>query len=68
MMQEVATIPFVDRETTDECLAIVRAAPASIAFCLSILRDGDVEVTMGVEDGRRLLDALNEALRLASTG
>jgi hypothetical protein len=43
-MKEVATIQFIDAESSGEALAIVRATEGRVAVCISVMVDGDIEV------------------------
>jgi hypothetical protein len=62
MMRETATIKFQDAVTRDEAVAIVRQDANTVALCLSLKSDGDVEVVMSKEDAHKLLDALKQAV------
>jgi hypothetical protein len=62
MMKEAATIKFIELDTSSEALAIVRYDQASVAVCLSVQSNGDVEVVMRKEDARALLEALRTAI------
>ncbi len=66
-MEEVRTIQFVDAETKESAVAVVRVAMGIVGFCLSLEEDGDIEVFLGVDDCRTLVAAINEALVLASS-
>jgi len=61
-MTEAATITFRDVSTEDEGVAIVRYDTNSVALCLSLKEDGDVEVVMTKVDARKLAAALTKAL------
>jgi len=61
-MEEVATITFKECETGSEAAAIVRRDAESVALCLTIENNGDIEVFMKREDARKLVDALQAAL------
>jgi hypothetical protein len=62
MMREAATITFLDAESSDEAVVIVRFDEKHVALCLSLKSDGDVEAVMRKEDAKRLLDALKRAV------
>jgi hypothetical protein len=64
-MVNVATIKFVDCDSDEEALAIVRASRGIVALGISLIHDGDIEVVMKSEDCDRLLDALQQALAVA---
>jgi len=61
-MKEAATITFQDADTSDEAVAIVRYDASSVALCLSLRADGDMEVIMAKRDARKLIDALMKAV------
>lgn len=55
------TIPFVDQETQEQGIVIIRTTPSSIGLTVSLRRGGDLEVFLTPEDARLLLDALQVA-------
>jgi RHS repeat-associated protein len=57
---------YADAETDQQIVAVLRAANSIVGLCLSIAEDGDVEVFLGVEDCRALVNSLNQALVSAS--
>jgi hypothetical protein len=61
-MIEVATIKFMDLETSSGALAIVRCTATEVAMCFSLETNGDIEVTMSKADARRVLLALHKAV------
>ena len=64
-LQEVVTIKFMDADSQEEALAIIRATEGQIALCLSIKQNGDVEAFFGPEEGKRLVEALQQAILLS---
>jgi hypothetical protein len=60
--KEIATIEFVDAETSDSAVAIIRLGNGAVGLALSLSRDGDVEVFLSPSDTARLVDALREAI------
>jgi hypothetical protein len=64
-IKEIATIKFTDDDSGQEAVAIVRAAEGQVALCLSLARDGDVEVYMRRDAFHSLLDALQQAASVA---
>jgi hypothetical protein len=66
MMQEIAAVAFLDADSGEEALAIVRAGPAGIALALSLQRDGDIEVVLKPREAEALMAALGEAVIIAS--
>jgi hypothetical protein len=61
-MREIATIQFFDSESGGEAIAIVRAGREQIALCVSLEKDGDVEVFLRIEDCESLVKALEQAI------
>ena len=57
-LSEIATICFTDLESGDEAVAVIRAGEGRLALCLSLAKDGDVEVVLASEDCDRLLAAI----------
>jgi hypothetical protein len=64
-MTNVATIEFTDRDSGDAGLFIVDAGAEGVRICLSLRQDGDTEAVLAVEDARRALGALQEAIARA---
>ena len=64
-MKEVATIQFIDVDSSGEALAIVRAAEGRVALCISSIADGDTEVVFQTKDCERLLEALRRAIAIS---
>jgi hypothetical protein len=61
--KEIGTLTFVDAESNDEAVAIVRISGANtIGLCLSLRSNGDVEAFMRRDDARRVVEALTAAL------
>jgi hypothetical protein len=68
MMEEIATIRFVDVETRQSAVAIIRAAKNVIGLALSTEDDGDVEVFLSIEDCQRLAADLDKAISTLGGG
>jgi hypothetical protein len=66
-MEQIAVMPVRDLESGDEAYALIRAGNGHIALGLSLRNDGDVEIVMTVDDGRRLLHFLQQALAAADS-
>jgi hypothetical protein len=62
-MKEIATIKFVDADTKDDALAVVRASQGVVALALSLRSNGDTEVFLSRPDCDRLVQALQRAAR-----
>lgn len=60
----IPSIGFVDRESGDEALVLVRVIDDLAGLALSFRHGGDLEVVMGLEDLDRVIEALQTA-RLA---
>lgn len=62
MMEEVATVRFLDAESRDEAWVIVRASDNLVGIAFSLKSNGDFEVFLEHEDCRRLIAELQRAL------
>lgn len=60
----IPPIGFVDRESGDEALVLVRVIDDLAGLSLAFRHGGDLEVVMGLEDLDRVIEALQTA-RLA---
>jgi hypothetical protein len=65
-MKQVVTIQFTDDDSGGNAVVIIRAARGSVALCLSREEDGDVEVVFNPEVCRNLIEALEQAISLAT--
>lgn len=63
-MKDIATVKFLDKETGEETLAIVRADKDKIALSLSLMSNGDIEVMMGRVEARDLVTALQTGIEV----
>ncbi len=61
-MKEVATIRFIDGDTKEEALAIIRADGDRTVLCLSHKSDGDIEVCMTKDEAKLVIEALQQSL------
>ena len=61
-MKEAATINFTEVDNSDDACAVVRYDEASVAICISLKSNGDMEVVMRKEDAKQLMDALKKAI------
>ncbi len=64
-MREVGTLQFIDQDSGQEALALVRASTDMVAFALSLERDGDIEVAMRPEACMRLIQILQRGVAAA---
>ena len=62
MLEEVVTIKFMDTDTNDEAVAIIRYDENSVAVALSLKSGGDIQVVMKKEDAKKLSEALKRAV------
>jgi len=62
--QKVATLKFMDAESKAQSVAVVRTTSAAVGVCLSVEKDGDLEVFLSPADCKNLIDALREGVRL----
>jgi hypothetical protein len=58
---QVATIPFTDRDSGDEAMALVRVEGEIIGLALSLRQNGDIEVLFGRQELEQLIEALQKA-------
>ena len=65
-MQEVDTIHFLDSDSGDDAVAIVRVSAGRVALALSLRADSDTEVVMQPADCEALLRALQQAISIAN--
>ena len=63
MMNEADTIKFIDVETSEESVVIIRYDESSVAICLSVKANSDLEVVMTKKDALALLEALRKAVK-----
>ena len=61
---EIATIRFSDRDSGDEALMVVRVIGETTGLALSLVRNGDTEVSFGAEELDQLIGALQKAREL----
>jgi hypothetical protein len=62
----LANITFVDKDSGDHGLAVVRFQKEVIALALSLQHNGDLEVFLGVHEVDQLIEALTRAKAMAS--
>jgi hypothetical protein len=60
-MAQIASINFVDKDSGQPGFVGIRVQGAVVGLTLSLQDDGDIEVFLGSDDARRLLDALEQA-------
>jgi hypothetical protein len=64
-MKEVATLNFIDFDSKDEAVIIIRATRDLIAICFSLKEDGDAELILSSEEWRTFLVQFERALAIA---
>jgi predicted TIM-barrel enzyme len=67
-MTEIATIAFVDRDSNDDAVVIVRAGDDLIYLTLSLRHNGDLAVVFSASECKSLVEALQEACSYLSGG
>ena len=60
MERQAVTINFVDIDTNDDGVVILRIVKDKIAFTLSLMHGSDTEATLSVQDFNRLFAAFQE--------
>jgi len=60
-MNELTTFTFTDASSGDEVCVVIRYGDGSVAFAMSLLSNGDVEVVMQKQTLSKLIDALTDA-------
>jgi hypothetical protein len=65
-MKEIATVSFNELESSTDALVIVRAGPGCVAICSSLNEDGDLEVVLGLQACKALMEALSRAMLAAA--
>jgi hypothetical protein len=64
-MQEIKTIEFIDAESRESGIAVVRADKQVVSLALSLMDDGDIEVFLPLEVCRSLITAMSEGVKIA---
>jgi hypothetical protein len=60
--REATMIPFIDTDSGDEAVAVVRATETGVGLSLSLRKDGDIAVFLRVDDCERLITALQQTV------
>ena len=58
---EIATICFLDRDSGDEAVMVVRAEGETAGLAVSLCKGGDIEVFFGRQELDQLIEALKKA-------
>ena len=64
-MKEVATLNFIDSDSNDEALIIIRVEKDLVAIAFSLKKDGDVELVFRSGEWQTFLVYLQRALAIA---
>jgi len=64
-MKEVATLNFVDFDSKDEALIIIRAEKDLIAITFSLKKNGDIQLVLSSEEWQTFLVQFQRALAIA---
>lgn len=64
-MNQIRSLNFVDAESHQSGVAIIRAGQGEIGITLSLEDDGDTEAFLTLHDGELLLEALQQAVAVA---
>ncbi len=62
--KEAARLKFKDAESRAQTLAVVRTTSVGVGLCLSIEKDGDLEVFLSPADCKKLIESLQEGVGL----
>jgi len=58
------TLEFYDKENKDKCVIILRRVRNEIGICMSLEKNGDMEVFMDVDKARKIKIFLEEMIYL----
>ena len=64
-MEEIVNFNFADADSGEEVYLSIRAGNNVIALALSIESNGDVEVFMPKDIGKKVVEALTQSLQLS---
>jgi len=67
-MNEVRTIEFIDADTHENGVVVVRTDKRVVSLALSLKTNGDIEVFLPLDVCRSLIDAMSQAVDDASHG
>ena len=60
----IPTISFIDKDSGDEGVVLVRVSGDAVGLAVSLRKNGDVEVFLGAEELDRLIRVLEDARRV----
>jgi len=66
IIDELATITFVDGDSGNSAVAVVRRCGDKIAVALSIERNGDIEVLLDMDSAGKLQQAIRSGIEMIS--
>jgi len=58
IIKEIATIPFIDADSGNEAVAIVRQCGDRLAIAVSLRKNGDIEVLLDADTAKRFASAM----------
>jgi hypothetical protein len=64
-MSQIAMVEFIDADSSDQAVVLVRAKEGLISVAISLRQNGDLEVFFGKAECERVIDALQKALAIA---
>ncbi len=64
--QEIETIRFIDDDTSQEVIVIVRVVAKKIGLCISLEHEGDIEAQIPITECDSVIKALQAAVEWAS--
>ena len=64
-MEQIATLSFKSPDKAETAWIVIRAKDGLIGLAVSLETDGDVEVFLGPDDCRRIVDALRDGVKRA---
>ena len=65
-MKEIVTLKFLDADSGEDAVVIIRADEGRVALALSLVLNGDVEVVLPTRDCESLVNGLQQGILLAT--
>lgn len=60
----IPPVGFIDKDSGDEGVVLVRVTGHAVGLAVSLRKNGDVEVVLGAEELDRVIGALEDARRV----
>jgi hypothetical protein len=60
--KEIITIKYIDNDFQDNGYIIVRRSSVRVLICVGLEQNGDIETSLSIEDTKKLLEALQQAI------